>query len=171
MALCTLAGRTALPQPGSQQDLDTRDVKGWQEKMLLFSWARPSPHLQLISVFHFFQVLSRCEMSHSPQSVPIGKLWALLWHPQLQIPSNPLLDCTLCPYISILMSLTNQGQRQGCGEACSRTMHISSPCCPQGCHSPSQPCCGGGHNGREVAETSLSPDPAPSCTAGRNARP
>lgn len=58
-ALCTLAESTALPQPGGQQDLDTRDVKSWQEEMLLFSWARPSPHLQLISVFHLFPGLEQ----------------------------------------------------------------------------------------------------------------
>lgn len=43
-ASSTLAESTALPQPGAQQDLGTRNVKGWQEKMLLFSWPRPSPH-------------------------------------------------------------------------------------------------------------------------------
>lgn len=43
-ASSTLAESTALPQPGGQQD--TRGLKGWQEKMLLFSWTRPTLHPQ-----------------------------------------------------------------------------------------------------------------------------
>lgn len=57
-----LAESTALPEPGGQQGLDTRDVKGWQEKMLLFSWAGLSPHPQslwLASADFFISSFSR----------------------------------------------------------------------------------------------------------------
>lgn len=80
-------------------------------------------------------------MSHSLQSVPIGKTWALHWHPQLKIPSNPLLGGTLCLYLlhpDFLDQLVVgvPGTVRGMWEACSRTMHISQPMLPSGVPQP-----------------------------------
>lgn len=75
-------------------------------------------------------------MSYSPQSVPKGKLWALLLHPQLKIPSNPFLDCTLCVNISSILISSQPGTTTGMWEACSRTMHISQPMLPSGMPQP-----------------------------------
>lgn len=91
--------------------------------------------------FIFFQVLSRCEMSYSLQSVPIGKTWALHWHPQLKMPSNPLLDCTLClyllhPHFLDQLVVGAPGTATGMWEACSRTTHISQPMLPSGMPQP-----------------------------------
>lgn len=53
---CAIAGRdtqaassaaaesTTVPESMGQQDLSTRAAEGWQEKILVFNWAGPSPH-------------------------------------------------------------------------------------------------------------------------------